>query len=193
MIPRLALRLLGLRSALTSAFTWATASASRMLAVALCVSLAANVWLWRGWSAEQDGRAADKAAWIAASQANAAAQAAQVKALEAKSQQIAKEADHDYKIAVADARTATDRYADANRCTVRQAASVSAPSSPGQGNDPGVPAQVPADPDLVAVSRTDLQALTEWLALGVQAHNNAVDKIANGTAVPAIPDVEFGK
>lgn len=193
MIPWLALRLLGLRSALTSAFTWATASASRMLAIALCVALLGATWAYRGWSKEKAAHRADIAAWTAASAANEAAQIAQVKALEAKSQQIAKEADHDYKIAVADARTATDRYADAHRCTVRQAASVSPASSPSQGNDPGVPAQVPADSDLVAVSRTDLQALTEWLALGVKAHNNAVDKIADGTAVPAIPEVGFGK
>src|SRR5580765_5043700 len=68
LMPWLALRLLGLRSALGRAWEWATASASRMLAIALCASLAANLWLHHGKSkaiGERDaviaGRASDNA------------------------------------------------------------------------------------------------------------------------------------
>ena len=174
---------------LTSLWGWATKNP----AAALCgLFLATTVWFW--WGKRDADQMADvyKTGWVneirmnkAASDANHAAQIAQVKALEAKSEMIAKESDHEHALAVTAARNLTDRYADAHRCTVRNPASVSPASPASQGNDPGVPAQMPADTDMVAVPRTDLQALTEWVAFGVKAHNNGVDKIEAGLAKPA--------
>ncbi len=56
----LALRLLGLRNALGRAFAWATASATRMLAIALCVALLGGIWAYKGWSKDHDALKAEK-------------------------------------------------------------------------------------------------------------------------------------
>lgn len=147
---------------------------------AIVALLCLSGWLWVGWDNEVAAHKADNAANVAASAANHDAQVAQVKAAEAKSAQIAKEADNAHTIQLADARSATDRYADAHRLPAKGGICPAGPTA--QGNDPGVPAEMPADPDMVAVPRTDLQALTEWVAFGVAAHNQAVAKIEAGQA-----------
>lgn len=161
------------------------------LQAALIASLCLSGWLWhgrqvqhRGWEAEKAGRAADRAAYEKASADNLAAQIAQVKALEAQSQKIAKEADNAYRIELADARRATDAYAVANRVRPENGHGSSAPGRPGEGNNPGVPDGLPAAPDMVAIRESDLQACTQAFVYALSAHNNAMDKIDAGVAVP---------
>ena len=116
-----------------------------------------------------------------ASADNLAAQQAQVAAIEAKYDDLAKESAHDLQIAQNDARTALDRYVTANR--VRKDGLCRSPASaPSKREDPGVPPEMPADPDLVAVPRNDLQALADWLALGVTLRNKEASKVEKGLA-----------
>lgn len=155
---------------------------------ALIALALACVWLWRGWNAEQDAHALTKQDHKleldrrdAASQANLAAALAQVKLVEAKSAQLAKDADHAHELALQDARSATDRYIAANRVRPRAGGSCPAAAAT-EGNDPGVPAGLPADTGMVAVRETELQAFVDWVTFGVAAHNHAVGKINAGTA-----------
>lgn len=162
--------------------------------IALC-GLAGVLWHVIG---NRNDTIAAKDAQIAqimrASEANHTAQIAQVKALEAKSETIAKEAEHEHQIAIADSHSAIDRYAASHRLPAQNLCR-SAASAASQGNNPGVPPEMPSDPSMVAITRDDLQALGEWVAFGVTAHNNAVAKIEAGTAKVgdrAIPDPAFG-
>lgn len=145
---------------------------------------------WQSWQAHRWHKAADKAraaivALQAASDANKAAAIAQVKAVEAKSAQIAKEADHAHETTLADARAATARYAAAHRVRADQVCS--GPTAiAAERDNPGERPEMPADPSMVAVSETDLQALVDWLAYGVAEHNRSVDKIKAGLAVPEV-------
>lgn len=64
------------------------------------------------------------------------------------------------------------------------------PAPSPERENPGVPANLPADTGMVAVRSDDLQALVEWFAIGLAAHNNAVAKVEAGvaeadTALPA--------
>ena len=151
---------------------------------ALIVAVLAAGWQWRGKQQALDALAkcqTESAAKDAASKANAAAQLAQKRAWEAKSTALAKDADNAYTQGMADARTATDRYIAANRMRP-QASRISAPRASGEGKDTGVPESLPADPGLVGVSESDLQACAGAVTYGIAAHNNAVDKIVAGLA-----------
>lgn len=189
-MPWLAIKLFfgGFLKRLTGAFSALLGWIGRYPWQAACLALLlASAWLWRGWNGERAGRLADNLAADAAmksvmdaSEANAAAAQAQVKAVEAKSAELAKDADHAHELALQNARTATDRFIAANRVRPGQGGSCPAPA-PAEGNDPGVPPEVPSDP-LVFVREPDLQALVEWATVGVEAHNHAVDKINAGLA-----------
>lgn len=125
-----------------------------------------------------------------ASKANADLAIAQVKATEARAAAQAERAQNDHETALAGARRGFGVYADrmqVDRICRRDAAPA------GKGTDPGVPFGVPADTGMVAISRTDLQDLVDWLAFGVAAHNAAVDKINDGTGVIVLPKPEFGR
>jgi hypothetical protein len=187
-MPFLLLKLLGIGRWLKEAFSALLGWVGRYpwqagLIAALCLA----GWQWRGKEAALDKLAAQELAHAeyvrdvkAASEANAAAAIAQVKAVEAKSAELAKDADHAHELALQDARAATAAYISRNR--VRQGPGGSCPGpAPAEGNDPGVPPEVPSDP-LVFVREPDLQALVEWATVGVEAHNHAVDKINAGLA-----------
>lgn len=116
-----------------------------------------------------------------ASAANLAAQQAQVKAMEAKFTQQAKEAQTAYDQAIANVRPAVVRYIDSHRLHP-DSLRCSASGSPGEAPNPGLPAQVPPDTGMVAIRDDDLQALVEWATVGIAEHNRAVSKIDDGTA-----------
>jgi hypothetical protein len=154
---------------------------------ALIASLCLSGWLWRGRQEARVNAAKwetaygdQRLAYEKASQDAHDLAVAQVKAVEARSEQKAKEADHAHEIALRVARSATDRFVAANRVRPDQVGSCPAPSA-SEGNGPGLPPEVPSDP-IVAVREPDLQALVEWATVGVEAHNHAVDRINAGTA-----------
>jgi hypothetical protein len=184
----IALALLGARKWLSRAFSavarFIKDNPWRALAI---FSLLAFVWAWRGWGGEEEDHAVTRQAHKAkleqieaASQRNLAAALDQVKAVEAKSAELAKDADHAHELALQDARAATAAYISRSRVRPGQGGSCPAPAS-AEGNDPGLPAEVPSDP-LVAIREPDLQALVEWATVGVEAHNHAVGKINAGLA-----------
>lgn len=114
---------------------------------------------WQSWQAHRWHKAADKAraaivALQAASDANKAAALAQNRAWEAKSAQIAKDAQHDHELALADARDAVAQYAATHRLRSSQGGVCTAPAA-----SEGVSAAVPESPAaevFVSVSEADL-------------------------------------
>ncbi len=169
-------------SALTSKIFGATTLA---LAMALALSHCSD----KRHTRQRDEARATIVQMEAASKANLATQIAQKQAWEAKSDQLAKEADSAHQEAQNNARALASDYADAHR--VRPEASRIGPARPaGQGNDPGIPVEVPETNELVAITREDLQACTDLGTYAIAAHNNAVDKIEEGLAMP---EVGFGK
>lgn len=158
--------LLGLaKKALTALTDFARAYPLQFACIAL---LALSGWLWHGKreAIEQRdvavaGRKADRTAYVDA-QAEAAAKAiAALQAAETRYTNLAKDADNEQRVELADARTAADRYIAANRVRRCEAAGsprggpVAAPESP----DTGVPESLPAD-SLVAISDDDLHKCT---------------------------------
>ena len=142
---------------------------------------------WDGYKANLAQSRAEVKAIKTASEENARLAWAQKERAEAESRKLAKDAQDAYDQARAATRT---RLADYSGRMRLDKVCRSNPAAAAKGNDPGVPAGLPADSDLVAVRETDLQALVEWLAIGVEARNNAVDKVNAGKAIPA---VEFGR
>lgn len=129
-----------------------------------------------------------------ASAANLAAQQAQVKAMEAKYTQQAKEAQTAYDQAIANVRPAVVRYIDSHRLHP-DSLRCSASGSPGEAPNPGLPAQVPSDTGMVAIRTDHLQNLVDWSIVGILAHNGAVTEIDDGTAEAVragVPDPAFG-
>ncbi len=61
-MPWLAIKLFlgGALKRLSGLFAWATASATRMLAAALCVALLGGIWAYKGWSRDHDALKAEK-------------------------------------------------------------------------------------------------------------------------------------
>ena len=183
-MPWFALRLIGLRSALGRAFACATANTARMLAIALCASLGANVWLWRGWSAEQDGRALDRQAYHAAQieaqrlqdkadWANFTTQTERNTALEKNHAPLEKKHSD-----------ALSRYVAANRLPDRIEG---APCIAGETSlhiDPGAAVADASGPVMVAISTTDLKR-----ASAIEVQNTERGAVLNalveeGLAVP---------
>jgi hypothetical protein len=119
----------------------------------------------------------------AASDANLALAHAQVAAMQAKYNTLAKDAQHAYELGAQSADTSLARYVAANRVRSNQVCR-SNPAAASERSDPGVPADLPPDSSLVAIRELELQALVEWVKVGVAAHNMAVDKINAGVAVP---------
>jgi hypothetical protein len=163
------------------------------LQVALVVSLCLSGWLWRGRQAArveaaqwEQAFADQKAAYERASKEASELALAQVKAVEARNAALAKDAQHAYELGSQAADTALARYVAANRVRPNQVCRSPAPA-PGEGSDPAVPADLPPDPGMVAIREPELQALVEWVKVGIAAHNGAVDKINAGTAVRELP------
>lgn len=199
-MPFLLLKLLGigrwLKEAATALFRAILAHPKEAAIIALCAS---SLWLFRGRQAARVEAARwetafgdQKLTYERASKEAAALALAQVKAVEAKSAQLAKDADHAHELAQRDARDATARFAAAHRVRPNQVCRSDAPA-PAEGNDPGLPADLPPDP-LVAIREPDLQALVEWATVGIEAHNLSVDKVNAGLAkVPeGWPEPDFG-
>ena len=170
----------GLLKRLTAAFAWATASTAHLLIVALCVSLAGNAWLFWGRQAARVSAAKWEIAYnkaLQASDANHAAQMAQVAADQAKFDQTAKDnANVETQI-----RTVyVDRggaYADRMRfdkTCVRPAGPASEGNLAALDNGPG--------PDSVVLSRSDFDTLTGNTARLVAVHQWGEDLIAAGLA-----------
>lgn len=147
-----------------------------------CLSL----WLWRG-NMSRDRRIFDltteRANILAASEEAAKMYKAREADMQRQLFDSAKEAQTDHDEIAQDLNAALARYRAANRLP-RQAAYCGSSAAASEGGDPGVPAQVLPDPGMVAVSETDLQALVDWLAVGVADHNQSVKDIEEGRAMP---------
>lgn len=146
---------------------------------AIAVLLCFSAWSWNGWSDEKAGRKQDakeyKDELAKRDQASAEALAQQIALNEqtkAKYEAAAKEADHDYRIALADADRRTDRYIRDNR--VRKAGGSGASGSDATAEGEAAGGSDPASPgaELVTVTADDvrictantvrLQAVREW-------------------------------
>ena len=139
----------------------------------LGLALAVNHYR-HAYHAEKALRATDKANYMAA-QAEAAliAQRA-LQATEAKYAAHAREQDHAYEVALADARSAADRYIATHRVHVAAPAQ-SAPSgtpASAEGGSASVPAGVPSD--AVMVSAGDVQACTDAYIYALNARDWAL-------------------
>jgi len=191
------LKLLGVWGWLKNAATAVFRAAISYPWQAGCIALAlALIWAWTGWTAEKNGREADALAHAEqiaqielASDENLKAAIEQVNRIEAESAQRAKDADNAHRIELADARAAADRYISANRVRWQDIRGGNPAPAPERDN-PGIPDGLPARTDMVAISEQDLQACTESYTYALSAHNNAMDKIEAGVA---IPDPEFGR
>ena len=158
--------------------------------VAVCLILGATAALERHEASKWHTRATTaEMALKAVPAAQARAKAAQLAlnaSVAAQYQAQAETSDANYKIAVADAGAAADRYIAAHR--VQPAADPGGTGSadrPAQAGDPGLPDAVPAD--AILVSSGDVQACTGATSYAVTAHNAAIDSIVAGTAVIETP------
>jgi len=118
----------------------------------------------------------------AASKANRAEAERQAKEQQAKLDAATKDANDAYKQAQQVTDDRTRAYLASHR--LRADCGISAPATVAEGKDSGVPAGVQADTGMVAIRETDLQALVDWLQIGVAAHNEAVAKVNSGAAMP---------
>lgn len=185
------LRLLGVFGWLKNAALSAFSLARRYpLQAALLCAVLALFWQYRAIQhvrADRDAARHEIAALIEASNANRLAAERQVKERQAALDKLTKDATNEHEQAQIAASDAVRAYAASHR--LRQDCGISAPATVAEGNDTGVPAEMSAHPRLVGISETDLQALVDWLAIGVSAHNQAVDKVNAGVA---LPDPAFG-
>jgi len=172
---------------LLTAFRWMIAHPREALLIAAVLALFWQNRAIHSARAERDAARHEVAAMIEASKANRAAAERQAKEQQAKLDAATKDAQDAYQDGLAQSRDATARYVASHR--LRKDCGISPAASPAQGSDPSLPTQVPADPPSVAISETDLQALIDWLQIGVAAHNQAVEKIQSGAAMP---DPAFG-
>jgi hypothetical protein len=150
------------------------------LQVALIASLAANVWLWRGWDREQDARAADKAAYEKAQDEARAKQAAQDVAnvlAQTERNELLEQAHVQTEIAT---RGAIADYIASHR--VRPQA-VSCPASgagqAGLSADTAAPVEAGPVAELVAVTTEDFKRASTASMQGAECHsflNGLVDE-----------------
>lgn len=143
------------------------------LAAALIAALCLSLWLWRGKEraeGERDKARAETAQVIAASKQALAQQIALNEATKAKYEAAAEKADHDYRIALADADRRTDDYIRNNRMRQAGGSGASVANAPAEGEAAG--SGDAARSDAVLVSADDvrictansvrLQAVREW-------------------------------
>lgn len=146
---------------------------TRWKAVAAVVVLLGFAWAWQGWTTEKALRKADRAAYVAAqAEATVIAQRA-LEATEAEYRSKADEADKAFQSKLADARRAADAYVSAHR--VRSQAYQGSPSGTLASAESGrasVPASLPTD--AVMVSERDVQACTDAVTYGIEAHDWAL-------------------
>ena len=143
------------------------------LAAALIAALCLSLWLWRGKEraeGERDKARAETAQVIAASKQALAQQIALNEATKAKYEAAAEKADHDYRIALADADRRTDDYIRNNRMRQAGGSGASVANAPAEGeaaergNGAGADAVlVSADDVRICTANTvRLQAVREW-------------------------------
>jgi len=143
------------------------------LAAALIASLCLSLWLWRGKEhaeGERDKARAETAQVIAAGKEALARQIALNQATKAKYEAAAKEADHDYRIALADAMSRTDRFIRAGGLRKAGGSGASVANAPAEGEAAGVYQGMPADAIMVSAddvrictaNTVRLQAVREW-------------------------------
>ncbi len=140
---------------------------------AACIALLClSGWLWHGKSEAIAGRAADRAAYVAA-QEEAEMRALAAKAeTERKYERIATDADLSHARALADARAATDRYIAARRVRPEAAACSASGSDPAPGNPHSeLPAGMPSG---VVMAEADVRACSDLYDYAVSAHEWAV-------------------
>jgi hypothetical protein len=155
-----------------------------MLAIALCVSLVGNLWLWRGWNAEQDGREADKAAYVKA-QKDAAAKQHKLDLANTEAQtERNKELENAHAQTEIATRGAVADYIARNRLrpTCRPA---SGAGKAGVHPDPAAPVEASPLADMVAVSPTDLDKLATGAVRGAECTGFLNGLIAEGLAKAA--------
>ncbi len=170
------------------AWGWITASTSHLLIVA-CAGLAlllmraehhADKWhraAGLAMKALHDEQASYKAAQVAA----AAAQRAANDAAEAKSRQIAKDADDAYDSSSLAARAAANRYVhDHSLRAACAGGALGRTDRAAEADSSDVPTPLPASP--VVLSAADVQAAADLEAYALAAHNEAMDWITAGLA-----------
>jgi len=148
------------------------------IAGALAVfGLIAASWHYRhAYHAEKALRKADRAAYAAAqSEATIIAKRA-LDATEARYKRNADNADQAFQSKLADARRSVDQYVLTHRVHGTFAGPASAALAAASDHGPGVPASLPGGP-FVAVSDSDVQACTDAVTYGVQAHEWALGLI----------------
>lgn len=142
-------------------------------ALAAFAVLLGFAWAWEGWATEKALRKADRAAYVAAqAEATVIAQRA-LEATEAEYRSKADEADKAFQSKLADARRAADAYVSAHRvrsqAVARDASGTLASAESGRAS---VPASLPTD--AVLVSERDVQACTDAVTYGIEAHDWAL-------------------
>lgn len=155
------------------------------LQIALCASLAGNVWLWRGWSAEQDGRALDRQAYHAA---QVEAQRRQDRADWANfTIQTERNTKLEESHAVIDTirRTAVADYVAGHRVLACPAqGGPDRAASTGVHPDPGAPARTEPAAELVTIAPGELDQLATGAVHGTEATQFLNLLVAEGLAVP---------
>ena len=130
----------------------------------LCVILA----LWGAWERSGKLKALDQRDQCrTASQAAAEATKAKRDKERKQYQEKATHAEQEYRAALADARSATDRYIAAHR--VQPARDLRAPAALGKADHPAEPAEVPGA--AIVVAEPDVHRAAECQAYGVACHN----------------------
>jgi len=159
----LAINLLGIKKAIGTAFTWATANVARMLAIALACSL---VWGWWGWHGK--AKVAKVLDSTVTGYRNAQAEATRAQAeLNARhvatNEAVNKGSTDDHAKGLDAARAAVADYArlhPAPRCASSQAQPAAVPG------DTGVAAGASGETGMVAVTVADLDTLTAGTVRG---------------------------
>lgn len=192
-MPLFLLKLLGIGKWLQEAATALFGLVRRYpLQAALIASLCLSGWLWRGRQAARADAARweqaftdQKAAYVKAqAEARAKQHAADKRELELKSL-LAEKADDLSRISTERTRIAVADYARTHRlrCEAPDGAT-SGTGSPGVFGDPGQPADGTGAPELVAVTRTDLDALADEAVQGAVRQRYLKALVEAGWAVP---------
>jgi hypothetical protein len=163
---------------MTAILAFLTGNLWRTACLALALALAWTSFRADHWHSAFKAEKASHAATIAnyrQAQAEAEAKALKAKAdTEAHYRDIAERTDHEATKAIADARTAAQRYIDSHRvrdqAPIRQAGG---PTASADNRDPGVP-QVVSDDRLVVIGDDDVRRCSDATAYAVAAHDWAL-------------------
>jgi hypothetical protein len=147
------------------------------LQCALAASLCFSGYVWLQWTDAdakledcRKARETDRKAYSKA-QADALAKALAAKAAQEKRyRELAERTDHEHAESLADARAAADRFIARNRLPAPLGSAAERTPSPAESSNPGLPAGVPGDTDLVAVRGVDVQRCTAAVIYALEAH-----------------------